>query len=223
MDENVQAAETTQGKKKPGKAMATIKHVAIGLVIGLVIGAGLALILSNYNPKDKVENAEVLAASAVFERVVSQNEMVAASQKYNITEKSGNSNTIPFTDIAIPFTDNSFWYRYVGTIKAGVSLENAEYSVEGSTITVSLDAPYIISNTPDMEQSGVLEERNNIFNPIHIEDVDSFRAQCVEFSETQSINEGLFDEAKANIETNIGNMFYAALGDSYTVQVNWRG
>ena len=198
-----------------------VGFLAIGLVVGLIIGVALMLFVQNYNPPDKKTAPEVLAASVVFERIQAQNELVSASQRYNITEKAGSSNTIPFTDIPIPFTDNSFWYRYVGTIKVGVNLEEAQFEQNGNTIKVTLKEPIVISNTPDRDKSGVLEERNNIFNPIHIEDIDAFLAQCQEMGEAEAINNGIMDEAKENAEKNIRDMFYAAYGDEYTIEFNW--
>ena len=132
----------------------------------------------------------------------------------------------PLYDIIhIPFTTNSFWYRYCGTIKVGVDLSKATYDTsgdDGRTITISLDQPYIISNTPDMDKSGVLEENNNLLNPIHVEDVDAFQRKCIEESEKEIAEGGIYDEAKQNTEDNIRNMFNSALGDSYTIEFNWR-
>ena len=209
-------------KRKNASKAALGFYLIIAFVIGAVIGAIGLTVFNNYNPKDKVEAPEVLAASVVFERIVSENEMVCASQTYNIVEKVGNSNTIPFTNIPIPFTDNSFWYRYTGTLKASVSLADASYSKHGSTVTIMLPQPYISSNTPNMELSGVLEENNNILNPIHVEDVDAFMRQCIETSETEALQGDLMSEARANAETNIKNLFYAAVGDAYQIEFQWQ-
>ena len=219
MAENDEKQSVTKAAKKPSLFAAKLKFAVVGLVVGLVIGVGGSLFLQHYNPPAVTEP---LAASVVFERVKAQNEMISASQKYNITEKAGNSNKIPFTDIAIPFTSNSFWYRYVGVIKVGVNLENAEFKQQGKTLTIMLDQPQISSNTPNMKESGVLEENNNILNPIHIEDVDGFRASCMELSESQAIDGGIFDEARTNAEQNLRNMFNAALGDDYEIAFEWR-
>lgn len=191
--------------------------VLIGLIIGFGIGILGTVFIQNYNPPDESDEP---SPSVVFDRIVAQNELVCASQKYNITDKATDGNKL-FDLIDIPFTKNSFWYRYVGTIKVGVNLEKASYSTNGYTITIELEQPYIISNTPDMDESGCLEEKNNIFNPIHVEDVDAFRKQCMEQSEAEVIKGGVMDEAKQNAEQNIRNMFYAALGDAYTIEFQW--
>ena len=122
----------------------------------------------------------------------------------------------------LPWTENSFWYRYEGTIKVGVNLATADFSESDKAITVTLDQPYIISNTPDMESSGVLEENNNLFNAIDVSDVDEFQRQCIEASEQAAFNDDLLETARSNAETNLEGVFRCALGDEYTVNFSWR-
>ena len=158
----------------------------------------------------------------MFERIASQNEMVSASQNYAVVDKV--TDTKRFFDwFDIPFTENSFWYRYVGTIKAGVNLETAEIHTNKKKLTITMDEPYVISNTPDMNKSGALEERNNILNPIEVKDVTAFEAQCKERSESEAIKDGkLLEEARVNAEANIRAMFNSAFGDEYTVDFDYR-
>lgn len=127
-----------------------------------------------------------------------------------------------FDFIEIPFTNNGFWHRYSGTIEAAVNLETAEHARSGNAVTITLDQPFISSNTPDMEVSGVLEEQNNILNPIHVEDVDQFQKRCIEKSQEQALAGGLLEDAKKDAEDNLMRMFSAALGDDYTVSFVWR-
>ena len=89
-------------------------------------------------------------------------------------------------------------------------------------MTIALDPAYIISNTPDMENSGVLEENNNVLNPIQIEDVDEFQRWCIEQSQADAIEGGLLDDAKTEAEKQISQLLYVALGDGVSVQFNWR-
>lgn len=199
-----------------------IKYLMIGLLAGAAFGVAGLLFWQNYNPVDVPDEATIVAASVVFERIQSQNELVCASQNYNITEKASKSNKIPFTSINIPLTENSYWYRYVGTIKASVNLSTASFETKGRKITVTLDQPKISSNTPDMEKSGVLEEHNNVLNPIHIEDFDNFRRKCQEQSQSEAVEGGIYDEAMANAEKNIRGMFNAAMGDAYEIEFSWR-
>ena len=143
------------------------------------------------------------------------------SLDYNIVDKVTDANSF-FNLFDIPFTENSFWYRYTGTIKAGVNLETAEIAESGDKVTITLDPAHIISNTPNMDESGALEENNNILNPIHVEDVDAFQRQCVEQSQTQAIEGGLLAEAQTEAEARLSSLFYAAMGDEVTVEFVWR-
>ena len=142
-------------------------------------------------------------------------------QGYSITDKATDANTF-FNLFDIPFTGNSFWYRYCGTIKAGVNLETADIVQDGTAITIELDPAYIISNEPDMEESGVLEENNNLLNPIEVGEVDEFQRLCVERSESEAVEDGLLDDARAEAEERLTAMFFAALGEDYKVAFEWR-
>lgn len=198
----------------------TAKSFKVGgicAVVGLVLGIVGTLFISNYNPSDNIG----ASASAVFGRIVEQNELVSVSQDYSIVDKQGDSASF-FGLFDIPFTDNSFWYRYEGTLKAGVNLETAGIEARDNNLTITLDPAYIISNTPDMESSGVLEERNNVLNPIEVGDVDAFQRWCVEQSEAQAVEGGLLDEVQAEAENQIRQLFYAALGEDVTVSFVWR-
>ncbi len=194
---------------------------------GIVLGAAVcgALFFNLFKPTTEVKyQVQQLSPSTVFERIVAQNEMVSASQAYNIVDKV--TDTQRFFDLVdIPWTTKSFWYRYTGTIKAGVNLQTAEYAQDpdnAAHVTITLDEPSIISNEPNMDKSGCLEENNNVLNPIHVEDVDAFQAQCKERSEAEVVEGGLLDEAKSNAESNIRGMFQAALGDDCTIDFVYR-
>lgn len=183
--------EGGSGKKRSASELFTLKVGLICLAVGLLLGIIGTIFVQNHNPKDE----HALSPSVVFSRVVAQNELVSAAQDYSIVDKVSNTGSF-FGLFDLPFTSNSFWYRYVGNIKAGVNLETAQIRTFGRGITIVLDQPYIISNTPDMVVSGVLEENNNILNPIHIDRVDMFRAKCIEDSERAAIEGGLMDEAR---------------------------
>lgn len=205
---------------KQTKLIASAKKVLLGLIIGLVIGVIATLGVMNATAQQEEEH---INPSIVFGRIVDQNEMVCASQTYSITEKSTQDPNRFFNLFDIPFTDTSFWYRYVGTIKVGVSLESAAMEwADSKTISVALDQPYIISNTPDMDASGVLEENNNLFAHISLEEVDNFQRECIRISEESALSGDLMDQARSNAQTNLSNMFKAALGDDYQVTVTWR-
>lgn len=202
------------------KTFAIRKSVVFALVGGLLLGSGGVLLFQWYNPKDAPQ-ASTINMSMIMSRIVDRNELVTASQDYTIVEKAGDQNKL-FDFIEIPFTQNSFWYRYSGTIEASVDLSGATWDQEGeNTLVVTLPEP-VLQNVPNMDVSGVLEERNNVLNPIHVEDVDEFQRQCIATSTQQAEEGGLKEQAKANALTNLQGMFDVACGeDKCVIEINW--
>lgn len=199
-----------------------VKYLLVGLLVGVAIGIGSVLVFqAGAASSETEEEASSRSVSVVFDRIVNQNELVSVSQDYSIVEKAEDENRL-FDIIKIPFTENSFWYRYAGTIKAGVNLETAELSTSVKTINITPPSPYVISNTPNMDATGVLEENNNFFNPIDVKDVDALQADCRTRSEDEAIAGGLLEEARTEAEANIRNLFFAALGESYEVNFQWK-
>ena len=96
-----------------------IKLIATSLIVGLALGATGILLFNAHNVDEESQDLE---ASAVFERIIQQNTMITASQRYQIVDKVSDENEI-LGSIKVPFTENSFWYRFAGTIQAGVDLD----------------------------------------------------------------------------------------------------
>lgn len=203
-----------------GKTFAVRKSVVFALVAGLLMGAGGVIWLYQYNPKDEPQ-VETIDTSMIMSRVVDRNDMVTASQDYAIVEKAGDKNKL-FDLIEIPFTQNSFWYLYAGTIEASVDLGKATWEPESSgVLKVTLPEP-VLQNIPNMDVSGVLEERNNILNPIHVEDVDAFQRNCITKSNKQAEESGLKNEAKKNTQANLQGIFDVACGeDAPKIEITW--
>lgn len=209
----------TLKKLLKGDVFSIRKSVVFALLGGLLIGAMGVLLFQHYNPKDE-PTSPANSTSVIMSRIVDRNEMVAASQDYTIVEKAVDQNKL-FDLIEIPFTQNSFWYRYSGTIEATVDLSQAKWDTKGeTTIVVTLPEP-TLQNVPDPDVSGVLEERNNMLNPIHVEDVDAFQRDCIAKSNQQAEAGGLSEEAKKNAQENLQAMFDVASERDCKVEVEW--
>ena len=148
------------------------KLIGIGAAIGLVIGAFSVFMLFTYNPPDKQEEPNVDVAVLMSE--ISQiNELATASQTYTVVEKV-ESNSKLFDTIDIPFSENFFILTYMGELKAGVNLDEAQVALEGTTVKVSLPQATILSDAIDTTSFKVLHEQNNFLNPIGVEDVTQY-------------------------------------------------
>lgn len=123
-----------------------------------------------------------------------------------------------FKDWKIPFTEKSFIVQYDGIVKAGIKdLTKAD---------VSQDEDMIIIKLPDVEITGIeidndsfekLDESNNIFNPITVEDLNDAQKDLKDKMEKQAIEKGVLDIARENAETVISGMF-----SDYDVQIEWQ-
>ena len=121
------------------------KLIGIGAAIGLVIGAFSVFMLFTYNPPDKQQEPNVDVAVLMSE--ISQiNELATASQTYTVVEKV-ESNSKLFDTIDIPFSENFFILTYMGELKAGVNLDEAQIALEGTTVKVSLPQATILPST----------------------------------------------------------------------------
>lgn len=100
--------EGGSGKKRAASELFTLKVGLICLAVGLLLGIIGTIFVQNHNPKDE----HALSPSVVFSRVVAQNELVSAAQDYSIVDKVSNTGSF-FGLFDLPFTSNSFWYRYV--------------------------------------------------------------------------------------------------------------
>lgn len=223
METQNKPAKTAKGKN----IKHTISVFFIGLIIGaLACGAVIYYIFALTSKEVVTSDVETLSPTVVFSRVQDQGELVSASQDYTYVDKVTDSNRDLFNQFDVPFTENSFWYRYSGTLKAGVNLKTAaiEQDSEDSTVlNITLDQPYIVSNTPNMDLSGVLEENNNLINPISIQESDAFQKECIERSEQEAMNGGLLEEARTNAEKQITNLYNAAFDEGkYTINFIYR-
>ena len=192
----------------------------------MACGAVIYYIFAMTSKEVVTSDVETLSPTIVFTRVQDQGELVSASQDYTYVDKVTDSNRDLFNQFDVPFTENSFWYRYSGTLKAGVNLKTAAIEQDSEDLTVlniTLDQPYIVSNTPDMDLSGVLEENNNLINPISIQESDAFQKECIERSEQEAMNGGLLEEARTNAEKQITNLYNAAFDEGkYTINFIYR-
>lgn len=111
------------------------KMFVAGAILGLVVAT--VVVTRFFLPaKEVVHEVETLSPSVVFKRVVAQDELVCASQNYAIVDKATDTARL-FDLIDLPWTTNSFWYRYCGTIKAGVTCRPPSFPRTRATPTSS--------------------------------------------------------------------------------------
>ena len=194
------------------------KLIGIGAAIGLVVGAFSVFMLFTYTPPDKQEEPNVDVAVLMSE--ISQiNELATASQTYTVVEKV-ESNSKLFDTIDIPFSENFFILTYMGELKAGVNLDEAQVALEGTTVKVSLPQATNLSDAIDTTSFKVLHEQNNFLNPIGVEDVTQHIDESRQEAEAAAISGEVLNEAQENAVSSIEALLGAALPEGYTIEVS---
>ena len=145
-----------------------------------------------------------------------------ATVEYLFTDAAKFSDSKQIKNWNIPFTEKSFIVRWDGVIKAGVKLEQVKLEVneEEGIIVVSLPKAEILSYDIDNDSIEVFDERNNIFNPIKIEDKVNFDSKTEEAMKERAIENGLLDKAEENAKDILAKMiaYDSAIEDFYTIE-----
>ncbi|MDE6314650.1 MAG: DUF4230 domain-containing protein [Lachnospiraceae bacterium] len=91
--------------------------------------------------------------------------------------------------IDIPLTTKSFLIKWNGVIKAGLDVTEIKIYTEenAKTIVVQIPQAEILSHEIDNDSLETLDEHNNIFNKITVDDVNSFIGESKKFMEQRAI------------------------------------
>ena len=103
-------------------------------------------------------------------------------------------------------------------VKAGIKdLTKADVSQDEDTIIIKLPDVEITGIEIDNDSFEKLDESNNIFNPITVEDLNDAQKDLKDKMEAQAIEKGILDIARENAETVISGML-----SDYDVQIEWK-
>lgn len=131
-----------------------------------------------------------------------------ATIKYIYTDMGKFENSQQFKGYDIPLTTKSFILSWNGTIKAGVDTKEITININenNKTILVHIPKAKILSHETDENSVEIFDENNNIFNPITLEDYNSFFAESKLEMEQRALDNGLLDEAIENAKNVISQI-----------------
>lgn len=145
-----------------------------------------------------------------------------ATTEYLFTDAAEFSDSKQIKNWNIPLTKKSFVLKWSGIIKAGVDLKNVAIDVDEDekSIVVSVPSATILSYTVDSDSVEVLDEKDNIFNNITIDDKVKFDAKTENAMKQRAIENGLLEKAQKNAEDILKLLIQAdaAVGDNYTIE-----
>ena len=125
-------------------------------------------------------------------------------------------------NLEIPLTEKSFTIQYDGTVKAGIKdLTKADVTQNGNLITVKLPNVEITGSDLDNKSFKLIDESNNIFNPINTEDINSAQQELKDTMIKKAKEKGILKVAKTNAEAVIKAMLGSADGE-YEIKVEWK-
>ncbi len=198
-----------------------IKIISIIVLIAL-IGAGGIYIRNQVKNKimglDQHETTNGI--QMVKEKLKETAELNTGS--YLCTDVVTRADSRKFKDWEIPFTEKSFIISYDGTVKAGIKdLTKAEVTQNEENVVVKLPEVEITSAEIDNDSFKLLDESNNIFNPISVEDVNNAQRELKKEMEERAVEKGVLDLAKNNAEELIAEMLKSPIG-AYDIKIEWQ-
>ena len=170
------------------------------------------IVVSPVNPEIKLD--------IIYSEIKSISEL--ATMEYLFTDAAEFTDSKQIKSWNIPFTEKSFILKWDGVIKAGVKLDLVTIDVnqDEKKITVSVPTAEILSYQIDTDSVEVLDEKDNIFNKISVDDKIKFDAATEEAMKQRAIENGLLEKAQANAEDILLRLLQAnpAIGTEYTIE-----
>lgn len=187
-------------EKKNNKLLKLIKNPLIQKIIILVLVA-IASGFIAIGIKD-VFISDSKTTKIGFENIGELATQSAYCTQINVTDSSrelfGNK---------IPFTQSKYIYSYDITIKAGYDFSDIEWDVKGNTIEVKMPKVKILSSQIDLDSFKVYHEEESIFNKITLSENNETLKKLQSEAQTQSIKNGLYENARINAETMLKSFF----------------
>lgn len=170
------------------------------------------------------EALPVITDSLISEQLNALRELVTTEYLYTNSGKYENQNqiTIIGKDINIPFTGKRFIVAYDGRIKAGIDIGKAQIDIDEAAraITIALPKSEIISHETFEDTLVVLDETNNVFNPISIENYNEFVSEQKDGMEKKAIERGLLTNADAEAKRMVQSFLSQIPGiDTYQLTI----
>lgn len=213
----------------------TLSHFIIAIVLTALLSVGICLLVFKpwIDPEPIIEYVEVTPnlpePTPTIIEVMNQPKLedlhfenmgkLATTCAY-YTEVISSERAAKFfgTKLSVPLTKNKFIASINGIIKAGIDFTLLTYKVndERQTITIFLPPCEIISNELDFNSFIIYYEKNNILNPISVDEINASYKEILTDAENHTVQRGLTDNAIENAKTLIKNMCQSILPD-YTI------
>ena len=230
--ESLEKVTKTAKKNKTALALGAVAIVAlivVGVLIGRVSGErARARELEKQIDDLKHQQEEVIVTPELTVDVATLREVVApaaelTAYKYYYTDVDTYEKSQKVWKIKVPFTTDKSVFSYSGEIGAGIDLDDAEFTVDGKAITVTLPKPDILYHELDEKSFQSYDIKNSVFTSTDIggyaEMIDALKMRQ---EQKLADNADFWKSVKANTETVLrGVMTASGQLDEYTVTFKW--
>ena len=210
-------AEKKEKKRKRGPSRVKV------FLFALILGAALAFVAVGYLDTMQI-TAPAITSSLLKEELKYVKDLVTVEYRYTNADKAEFPGHVLFGQ-NIPFTGKSFIVSYDGVIKYGVDLSAVEIRVNdvARTVTVTVPQSKIISHEMPEESFKALDEKNGLFNRIHIDDVTEFRQAQKSAMEAKASEMGLPRQAQEQSGAAIEALLRATPGmEEYDLKIQYK-
>ena len=131
-----------------------------------------------------------------------------ATIEYLFTDAAKFSDSKQIKNWNIPLTEKSFTLKWDGKIKAGIHIDQIDIDIQdlNKKILITLPSAEILSYEIDNSSIEILDEKDNIFNNISIEDKVELDVAVEEEMKQRAIENGLLEMAQKNAEGIIASL-----------------
>ena len=152
------------------------------------------------------QEEETITIAIIEEKLDEIAELATAIFEYSGVLTKDNYKELFKTEINIPFTKNEIKIQYNGVIKVGYDLEQIDYEIEEKSkkIYMSLPEPSVTDHYMKQDEL-VFEQKNNILNPISIEQINNYLVSIEKEELLRAEKEGIYKVAEEKIKMIIKN------------------
>ena len=155
----------------------------------------------------KLEKVNFVTNEIVSEKLTAIQELATYSFEYEGVKTDTSIRQIA-EGFEIPGTRNSVEIQYKGIIKVGYDIADVRYEIDNERMILVFYLPHakLLDNYIDMA-SLEMKQRNNILNPISVDQVQSSIKEIQKEELERAIKRGLYDKAENQMKTIITNFF----------------
>ena len=121
--------------------------------------------------------------------------------EYNYTDVLTYKDNLTLMDMNIPFTDKSYIIKYNGYIKAGIDMaKSVVKNVEETSVELDVPKAHITDSVLDEKSMVILDQKNNIFNPLNLGDYQETLKKELNARELKAKQDGILERAQDNAD-----------------------